>query len=374
MLHRLPEQPVLSPLSIIDIVGPSKLFVERQSVPRLLSDKAYTRYSTNMASYEEETASDRERRRERRRERHKRRAERHAKRASASPDKNNITVTPHPLNDDPVLEPVHLSSMEQRDPESRFRTAHDQKEFHQTIDPYPPPTMVRPDPVEVTDAHLNRYDAEDLSDLQQYSYDHGHERGSSAHHQRKERHDRHGHEKRKQHHESQNRQYYDEKHRSYHSETLYRSPTDDYKTAGNYAGYEDHKSRKWSWKKKLLIIVAPIILLIIIILAVAIAVSKKHSFKYTPSFVQVTNSSAFTNGGASKDANNTDDGIGAGTDRYIYYSGPASQFPPKDQWVSFADMWAANRNVMLQACKILDYGKNDRLALLLSSMKNAADD
>ena len=101
--------------------------------------------------------------------------------------------------------------------------------------------------------------------------------------------------------------------------------------------------------------------------------SKKHSFKYTPSYSQVTNSSAFTNGGASTNANDTDDGIGAGTDRYVYYSGPASNFPPKGQWVSFANMWEANRNSILHACSILGYGKDDTSVLLPYTMTQAVN-
>ncbi|KAL9617191.1 MAG: hypothetical protein Q9160_007996 [Pyrenula sp. 1 TL-2023] len=317
-----------------------------------------------MASIEEETASDCERRRARRRERRDKRAERHAKRASASPTKTNNAFASYPPEKEPNLRRERLPSTTQRHPESDFRTARDLQELPRTIDSNPSPPIEKPAPIELTYCDLNEYNGEYQQDLPPPSYDDRHARGGSGHHQRKERHNRHDrhdrsdHKKRQLHHDTSAHQYYDEKRRSHRSETLHRSFTDEYKTERDYDSYEDH-SRKWSWKKKLLLIGVPIIIILIIILSVAIAVANKPSFKYTPSNVQVTNSSAFTNGGAAKDANVTDDGHGAGTDRYIYYSGPASNFPPKDEWVSFANMWTANMDVMKKSCSILGHGKDN---------------
>ncbi|KAL9113933.1 MAG: hypothetical protein Q9227_002067 [Pyrenula ochraceoflavens] len=333
-----------------------------------------------MASSEGETASDIERRRARRRERRARRAERHAKRGSTSPVKNRTAVSTYPLDDNTEPERVRPPSSPPKYTESPARTVHDPEDLHLTIDSHhAPPTIEKPAPAELIYSHRNRHDAEDSYDLDPDVYNDRHVRGNLAYPQHKERYDGHSHghkkrlqqrdhekrsrkrncENRERHYEPPGRQCYDEKHRSHHAERSYESFTDEYKAEEDYAEYKDHRSRRWSWKKKVLIFGIPLLLIFIIILAVAIAVSKKHSFKYTPSYVQVTNSTAFTNGGASRNANNTDDGRGAGQDRYIYYSGPESQFPPKGEWVSFADMWTANKNVIQNSCKILGYGKNN---------------
>lgn len=332
----------------------------------------YTNCITTMTSPIEETASDCERRRARRRERRAKRAERHAERSSTSPVKTNIAVTSNPLDNDLEQGRVRLPSTPQEQPDPILQTAHKLKESPRSTDLYRPPTTAIPAPVQTPYDYLDRYDLDSLHDLRQHSYDDHHKRESSTNRKHRDHDDRHRRESSTHHkhrdrdnrHEHRQRQHHDEKRRSHHSPTKYRSPTNDYKIKENYEEYEEHKSRRWSWKKKSLIIAISVILIIIIALAAAIAVSKKHSFKYTPSYSQVTNTSAFTNGGASKNANDTDDGIGAGTDRYVYYSGPASNFPSKEEWVSFTNMWEANRNVILNSCKNLGYGKDDTSVLL----------
>ena len=310
-----------------------------------------------MTSPAEETASDTERRRARRRERRAKRAERHAGRGSrpqVKTNNSNTTVTSYALDDDdpepgrgrqPPTPRIH--------PDPILHTGHELKESPRSTDLHPPPkTTNKPGLVKSPYDYLDRSDLESLYDLRQHSYDDRHTRGSSTHHKHRDRHDH------------RNRQHDDEKRRSHRHSTRHRSATKTYKIKEIYDEDEEHRSKRWSWRKKSLIIAIPIVLIIIIALAVAIAVSKKHSFTYTPSYSQVTNSSAFTNGGASNNANDTDDGIGAGTDKYVYYSGPASEFPSKDEWVSFANMWEANRNLILSSCKTLGYGKDDKSAPL----------
>lgn len=117
----------------------------------------------------------------------------------------------------------------------------------------------------------------------------------------------------------------------------------------------------WSRKRKWIIFggSAAVLILIIIIIAVAVAVSSR-SYPYTPSFEAVTNEEAFTSGGATHNSvNDTADGIGAGQDKYVYYQGDESNFPPATSWISFEDMWAANLPLMQTSCSALGEGSDN---------------
>lgn len=114
----------------------------------------------------------------------------------------------------------------------------------------------------------------------------------------------------------------------------------------------------WSLKKKLIVFggVGAVILIIIIAIAVGVSLSK-GSYNYVPEWNQVTNATSFSTGGATRnDVNNTQDGIGAGADKYTYYQGGPDNFPSSDGWVSFEDMWKANQPTMLKACGWLKMG------------------
>jgi hypothetical protein len=109
------------------------------------------------------------------------------------------------------------------------------------------------------------------------------------------------------------------------------------------------------------VILAAVISIIVLIIIIALAATlSRKKFNYTPSFAQVNSTIAFTSGGATrKNVNDTDDGIGAGTDSYIYYHGNESNFPASSQWVSFKDMWTANLDTFKNSCGWLNRGPNN---------------
>ncbi|KKY24994.1 putative glycoside hydrolase [Phaeomoniella chlamydospora] len=311
----------------------------------------------------EETASDCERRRADRRER---RAKRRAERGFTSSIEINATVPSYSSLDDLQPEGVQQPPTPQNHSDPAFHTIQELNSSPRPTDPYPPSTTGSQSPVKTPYDHLDRYDADYLHKLQPHGYDDRRTRKSSGHPKHKERHSRHDHGDYRHHqNDHRNHHYHDAKHRSHHDRTSRPNSTDQYDTKETYDEYEEHEPRRWSRGKIVLLIAISIILIIIIAFAVAIAVAKKRAFKYTPSYSKVTNHTAFTNGGASKDANNTDDGIGSGTDQYVYYSGAASQFPAKSTWVSFANMWKNNRNGIKNSCQTLGYGKDNTSVLLL---------
>jgi len=79
----------------------------------------------------------------------------------------------------------------------------------------------------------------------------------------------------------------------------------------------------------------------------------------------VTNEHAFKDGAASRSSANIRDGIGGGVDRYIYYSGAASQFPDHKEWVSFEDMFNNYKPWLHHFCGTHKWGPNNTLALLI---------
>ncbi len=116
----------------------------------------------------------------------------------------------------------------------------------------------------------------------------------------------------------------------------------------------------WSRKRKLIIFgsAGAGLILLIIIIAVAVSVSGSN-FKYTPVFDQVTNAEALTQGGATRNNVNATDGVGVGTDTYVYYQGDETNFPPATAWISFEDMWKNNYANMQTACSSLKEGSDN---------------
>lgn len=87
---------------------------------------------------------------------------------------------------------------------------------------------------------------------------------------------------------------------------------------------------------------------------------RSSGYSYTPSNAHVTNETAFASGGATRaNPNITDDGIGKGVDRYVYYTGGPQNFPLSSEWVSFHDMWQANLPNIQKSCSVLGYGDDD---------------
>lgn len=131
----------------------------------------------------------------------------------------------------------------------------------------------------------------------------------------------------------------------------------------NYSGHNPLKTPKaaWSRRRKLIIFgsIAALVVVIAIVVGVAVALSNSK-YSYTPSYAQVTNSDAFTSGGAThNNPNDTSDGIGAGEDKYVYYQGPAANFPASTSWVSFDDMWKANLVLLQTSCSTLGEGSDN---------------
>lgn len=126
--------------------------------------------------------------------------------------------------------------------------------------------------------------------------------------------------------------------------------------------YEKRSCCCCSWGRRTCVVfsIALSVIILIIIIALAVSLSRKGGFKYTPSTAQVNNTVAFDEGGATrKSVNDTSIGVGAGTDAYTYYQGNASNFPSKDRWVSFHDMWDANLDTFKYSCGWLDRGENN---------------
>lgn len=138
---------------------------------------------------------------------------------------------------------------------------------------------------------------------------------------------------------------------------------------GYYDRREDsHNHRRcgccslWSRRRKCVVFgcTAFSIIVLIIIIAVAATLARKKGFNYTPSTAQVNNTAAFASGGGTrKSVNDTDDGIGSGTDSYTYYHGDASNFPNNTHWVTFKDMWDANLDTFKYSCGWLGRGDNN---------------
>ncbi|KAF2651104.1 hypothetical protein K491DRAFT_696708 [Lophiostoma macrostomum CBS 122681] len=131
----------------------------------------------------------------------------------------------------------------------------------------------------------------------------------------------------------------------------------------------------WSPRRRCVVILAAVISTIVLIIIIALAATLSRSkFKYTPSFAQVNSTAAFDSGGATrKSVNDTEDGIGAGTDSYIYYHGNASNFPATTQWVSFSDMWTANLDTFKNSCGWLHRGPNNTPEII-TDIYNAIQD
>lgn len=122
---------------------------------------------------------------------------------------------------------------------------------------------------------------------------------------------------------------------------------------------------EWSRRRKLIIVGSLIALVIIIAIIIAAAVTtlSGSDFSYTPPppGSTVTNEAAFASGGASRvvpPKNN--DGIGAGEDKYVYYEGDASNFPPSSEWISYQQMWTNNLPTIQGSCSTLGDGDDDR--------------
>lgn len=73
-------------------------------------------------------------------------------------------------------------------------------------------------------------------------------------------------------------------------------------------------------------------------------------------------SNAVVNPPAAVDSVNNQDGIGAGSTSYTYYTGdgtPNDGWPSVSQWVSFEDMFNNNKNSMFASCENNDGVAND---------------
>ncbi|KAI9838132.1 MAG: hypothetical protein M1819_006288 [Sarea resinae] len=69
-----------------------------------------------------------------------------------------------------------------------------------------------------------------------------------------------------------------------------------------------------------------------------------------------------------------DDGVGAGTDSYTFWSGNGSTWPDKSQWVSFDDMFTNNKAVMETSCEQWNETDNssDEIGAIYDSIQTVA--
>lgn len=148
------------------------------------------------------------------------------------------------------------------------------------------------------------------------------------------------------------------------------SPAPAYPAAAPSTDYDDIKAgprptkkapllSQWSRKKKLIVFggAAAAVIILAIVIGVAVTLATRGSYDYVPEWNQVTNETSFATGGATRrNVNETNDGVGAGEDKYTYYEGGPENFPSSDGWVSFQDMWNKNQPIMLQACGWLEMG------------------
>ncbi|EME48875.1 hypothetical protein DOTSEDRAFT_122318 [Dothistroma septosporum NZE10] len=74
---------------------------------------------------------------------------------------------------------------------------------------------------------------------------------------------------------------------------------------------------------------------------------------------QVTSTAAFNNGGGSHRPTVDEYGGGAGKDEYKLYTGKASTFPKKEDWVAFDDMWENNQKLIKTSCSDHGWGENN---------------
>lgn len=93
-----------------------------------------------------------------------------------------------------------------------------------------------------------------------------------------------------------------------------------------------------------------------------------------PASAQVTNTGAL---GYSASSSNIQDGIGAGSDSYkCYPSGQAGDFPQAGSWVSFEDMFNANKAIMSVGCANNGWGANDtpeQIGQIYDGIQSVAD-
>jgi len=88
-------------------------------------------------------------------------------------------------------------------------------------------------------------------------------------------------------------------------------------------------------------------------------------FNNTPASIpalQARATGGVVTGGAAVTSINNQDGIGAGTDQYTLYLGDGSQgagWPTKESWVSFEDMFNANKAIMFSSCGWNSWGADD---------------
>lgn len=72
----------------------------------------------------------------------------------------------------------------------------------------------------------------------------------------------------------------------------------------------------------------------------------------------MTSQSAYT-----KNGNMTDGG--SGSDSYTYYSGGPANFPSPTEWMSFDDMFEANRPLMLGSCGWNGWGIDNTYVIIV---------
>jgi hypothetical protein len=99
-----------------------------------------------------------------------------------------------------------------------------------------------------------------------------------------------------------------------------------------------------------------ILLSLFMIISLTLAVPAPQSGT-GPTSAQVTNAAAFSSGAGTQSPNLNAGATGSGS--YTCYSGGAQNFPDQSKWVSFADMFNANKQAMTTGCSGLGVQPED---------------
>jgi hypothetical protein len=92
-----------------------------------------------------------------------------------------------------------------------------------------------------------------------------------------------------------------------------------------------------------------------------------HSKEIDDGLPKVSNKDAYKNGGATKHPTKTDVGKAEGQDHYQLYQGDWTQFPDKDEWVTFDHLWDSNLQLIKTACTDHQWGEDNSYVATICS-------
>lgn len=99
--------------------------------------------------------------------------------------------------------------------------------------------------------------------------------------------------------------------------------------------------------------------IVAVIVAVCAVYMPRIDDDHHESKVKVHNTAAFDNGGGSHKPTKDQYGGVEGKDEFKLYTGQASAFPKKEDWIAFDDMWESNQKLVVSACSDHGWGDNN---------------